>query len=133
MLQKLKKSHSGFTLVEVMIVLAIIALLASIGVPNYLRARKRSQATRILQDLRIIDSAIDQYAVEYNRPPGTVLNWDQVRSYIKAGSMLYTSNGVDIFGNSYGSMVVDSIPKVPDDTFNSLSDIAPSSFWSPYR
>ena len=46
-----------------MVVVAIIALLASIAVPNFLRARKRSQATRMLEDLRIIDSAIDQYAI----------------------------------------------------------------------
>ncbi len=133
MLQKLNQSHRGFTLVEVMIVMAIIVLLASIAVPNYLRARKRSQATRSLQDLRMIDSAIDQYAVEYNRPPGTALNWVQVQTYIKTGTPLYVSNGVDLFGNSYGSMIVDSIPKVPDATFNALSDIAPSGFWSPYK
>ena len=57
MLQKLNKNRGGFTLVEIMIVVAIIALLAAIAVPNFLRARKRSQATRILEDLRIIDSA----------------------------------------------------------------------------
>ena len=64
MLQKLNKNRGGFTLVEIMIVVAIIALLAAIAVPNFLRARKRSQATRILEDLRMIDSAVDQYAIE---------------------------------------------------------------------
>ncbi|MEO6786925.1 MAG: prepilin-type N-terminal cleavage/methylation domain-containing protein, partial [Chthoniobacteraceae bacterium] len=59
MLQKLNTKHAGFTLVEIMIVVAIIALLASIAVPNFLRSRKRSQATAILEDLRIIDSAVD--------------------------------------------------------------------------
>ena len=43
MLQKLNKNRGGFTLVEIMIVVAIIALLAAIAVPNFLRARKRSQ------------------------------------------------------------------------------------------
>jgi prepilin-type N-terminal cleavage/methylation domain-containing protein len=133
MLQKLTRSHRGFTLVEVMIVMAIIALLASIGVPNYLRARKRSQATRVLQDLRMIDSAIDEYAVEYSRPPGTVINWSQVQLYVKTGTPLYNSNGLDLFGNTYTSLAVDSIPKVPTATFNALSDIAPASFWSPYK
>ena len=67
MLQKLNSRRGGFTLVEIMIVVAIIALLAAIAVPNFLRARKRSQATRILEDLRIIDSATDQYAIENNK------------------------------------------------------------------
>src|SRR2546427_7161999 len=61
------KSYKGFTLVEIMIVVAIIALLAAIAVPGFLRARKRSQASRILNDLRMIDSAVDQYAIETNR------------------------------------------------------------------
>ena len=67
MLQKLNRNRGGFTLVEIMIVVAIIALLAAIAVPNFLRARKRSQATRILEDLRMIDGAMDQYAIESNK------------------------------------------------------------------
>ena len=51
-------NRRGFTLVEIMIVVAIIALLASIAVPNFMRARKRSQATRILEDLRVLDSQV---------------------------------------------------------------------------
>ena len=45
MLNKLNKRREGFTLVEIMIVVAIIALLAAIAVPGFLRARKRSQAS----------------------------------------------------------------------------------------
>ena len=67
MLNKLNKSRGGFTLVEIMIVVAIIALLAAIAVPGFLRARKRSQASRVVNDLRLIDSAVDQYAIENNR------------------------------------------------------------------
>ena len=68
----------GFTLVEIMIVVAIIALLASIAVPGFLRARKRSQASRIMNDLRLIDNAVDMYAIENNksgRDPVPVSEW----------------------------------------------------------
>ena len=58
------QKQAGFTLVEIMIVVAIIALLAAIAVPGFLRARKRSQASRIINDLRLVDSAVDQYAIE---------------------------------------------------------------------
>src|SRR5438067_12627898 len=64
MLNKLNQRRGGFTLVEIMIVVAIIALLAAIAVPGFLRARKRSQASKIINDLRLIDSAVDQYAIE---------------------------------------------------------------------
>ena len=70
---KILSHRKAFTLVEIMIVVAIIALLAAIAVPGFLRARKRSQASRILNDLRMIDSAVDQYAIETNRTSGAPL------------------------------------------------------------
>ena len=135
MLQKLTKNRGGFTLVEIMIVVAIIALLAAIAVPNFLRARKRSQATRILEDLRIIDSAIDQYAIENNKSGGDSANWTDLSSYLKKGSVLYNSKGTDMLGGWYGSnasFVVDTLPKLSTGTFGKLSDVAPSDFWSPF-
>ena len=133
MLQKLNKNRGGFTLVEIMIVVAIIALLAAIAVPNFLRARKRSQATRILEDLRMIDAAIDQYAIEANKSAGDTITWAQVRPYLKTGSALETSGGSDFLGNTFGSFSVDSIPKVPAASFTVLSDVAPDAFWSPFK
>ena len=135
MLTKLNTRRGGFTLVEIMIVVAIIALLAAIAVPNFLRARKRSQATRCLEDLRIIDSACDQYAIENNKSTGDTVNWTDVQSYLKNGSVLYNSNGTDLFGNFYGAsggFSVDNIPKLSSTTFSKLSDVAPATFWSPY-
>jgi prepilin-type N-terminal cleavage/methylation domain-containing protein len=122
----------GFTLVEIMIVVAIIALLASIAVPNFLRARKRSQATRILEDLRLLDSSMDQYAIETNKMSGAHPGVGDLKNYLKTGTQLYNT-GSDIFGNSYGPFTIDSIPKVPTSAFNALSDVADASFWSPYR
>src|SRR5690349_13370701 len=89
MLHKLTSRRGGFTLVEIMIVVAIIAMLAAIAVPNFLRARKRAQATRVLEDLRMIDSAIDQYAIETNKTTGASVNWNDIKAYLKTGSALY--------------------------------------------
>jgi prepilin-type N-terminal cleavage/methylation domain-containing protein len=125
-------SKSAFTLVEIMIVVAIIALLASIAVPNFLRARKRSQATRILEDLRVIDSAIDQYAIENNKAGGANCNWTDIQAYLKRGSVLYNSGGSDLLGNFYVGYSVDSIPKLRSTTYQKLSDVAPLDFWSPF-
>jgi len=133
MLQKLNSRRGGFTLVEIMIVVAIIALLAAIAVPNFLRARKRSQATRVLEDLRMIDSAIDQYAIETNKTTGAGVNWTDIKAYLKTGSALYNSGGADLFGNSFGTFTVDTLPGVPPTTKTSLSDVAPAEFWSPFQ
>jgi prepilin-type N-terminal cleavage/methylation domain-containing protein len=131
MLNKLNKRRAGFTLVEIMIVVAIIALLAAIAVPGFLRARKRSQASTILNDLRLIDAATDQYAIENNKSSGTVVNTADWTNYLKGGTSLY-STGKDLLGDPYGVQTVDTIPKVPANTFKSLSDVAPSTFWAPY-
>jgi type II secretory pathway pseudopilin PulG len=115
-----------------MIVVAIIALLAAIAVPNFLRARKRSQATRVLEDLRMLDGAIDQYAIETNKTSGLNPTFADLKNYLKTGTTLYTT-GADIFGVAYANFTVDSIPKVSTSTFNALSDVADATFWSPYK
>ena len=132
MLNKLNNRRGGFTLVEIMIVVAIIALLAAIAVPGFLRARKRSQASRIINDLRLIDSAVDQYAIETNKSTGASVNVADWTNYLKKGTNLYTT-GKDIFGNTYGNQVVDTLPKVPSATYNNLSDVTDGAFWSPYN
>jgi prepilin-type N-terminal cleavage/methylation domain-containing protein len=132
MLTKLNKRRGGFTLVEIMIVVAIIALLAAIAVPGFLRARKRSQASRIINDLRLIDSAVDQYAIETNKKSGDAVAVTDWTNYLKKGTNLYTT-GSDILGNSYGPQTVDSLPKVPSTSKTALSDVTDATFWSPYN
>ncbi len=131
MLTKLNRKHAGFTLVEIMIVVAIIALLAAIAVPGFLRARKRSQASKILNDLRMIDAAVDQYAIETNRTTGNavlVVDWTK---YVKKDSILYNT-GANLFGTPYGNQTVDTIPQVSTSDYAVLSDVASTGFWSPY-
>ena len=131
MLTKLNRKHAGFTLVEIMIVVAIIALLAAIAVPGFLRARKRSQASKILNDLRMIDAAVDQYAIETNRTTGFQVLVTDWTNYVKKNSILYNT-GANLFGTSYGDQSVDNIPQVPQANYDVLSDVAGPGFWSPY-
>ena len=144
MLRKLNTKRGGFTLVEIMIVVAIIALLAAIAVPNFLRSRKRSQATQLLEDLRVIASAVDQYAIENNKKRDDSAAWTDVQKYLKTDTRLYACNYLDLFGNTFsgapvgttayvaGTFYVDGNVELHLQTFNALSDVAPASFWSPY-
>jgi prepilin-type N-terminal cleavage/methylation domain-containing protein len=131
MFKKLARKRAGFTLVEIMIVVAIIALLAAIAVPGFLRARKRSQASKVLNDLRMIDSAVDQYAIETAKSTGSTVAVTDWTNYLKKDSTLYAT-GNDLFGNPYGQQTVDSLPKVPAATYSTLSDVVDVTFWSPY-
>jgi prepilin-type N-terminal cleavage/methylation domain-containing protein len=126
------RTYLGFTLVEIMIVASVIALLAAICVPGFLRARKRSQATKVLEDLRIIDQATDQYAVETNKKTGMHPVFTDLKTFMKAKTRLYNT-GRDIFNRRYGPFTVDTYPRVPTRTYNALSDVADTDFWSPFN
>ena len=132
MLKAINKRRGGFTLVEIMIVVAIIALLAAIAVPGFLRARKRSQASKIINDLRMIDSAIDQYAIETTKKSGDRVEIVDWTNYVKKDTVLYAT-GADLFGNSYGAQTVDILPKVPTVSKGNLSDVTDDAFWSPFN
>lgn len=132
MKMNLASRRTGFTLVEIMIVVAIIALLAAIAVPGFLRARKRSQASRIINDLRLIDSAVDQYAIETSKKTGDPVEVTDWTNYLKKDTNLYAT-GKDILGNDYGAQVVDVLPAVPSTSKTALSDVTDTAFWSPYN
>jgi prepilin-type N-terminal cleavage/methylation domain-containing protein len=122
---------AAFTLVEIMIVVAVIALLAAVAIPSFLRARKRSQAVQVKNDLRLIDEAVAQYAVDTNRSTGDPVAVDDWLDYMKDGTTLAES-AQDVFGNDYGDQTVDSLPNVPANTWDALADAVDTSFWSPY-
>ncbi len=61
---KMKQMKKGFTLVEIMIVVAIIALLAAIAVPSFMNARTKSMQSSCQNNLRLIDGAVQQYALD---------------------------------------------------------------------
>lgn len=131
MFPKAKAKSGGFTLVEIMIVVGVIALLAAIALPSFLRARKRSQASIVKNDLRLIDAAIAQYAIETNKITGNTVAVDDWVDYLKDNTDLHDTDE-DVFGNEYGDQIVDSLPKVPSSTWDALSDVSDTAFWSPY-
>ncbi len=69
----MKKSVKGFTLVEIMIVVAIIGIIIAIAVPAFLRARENSRATACQENLTKIDGAKEQYALEFKYANDTVI------------------------------------------------------------
>jgi prepilin-type N-terminal cleavage/methylation domain-containing protein len=126
-----RSKRSGFTLVEIMIVVATIALLAAIAVPGFTRARKRAQASKVKNDLRLIDSAVALYAIENRKKTGDTVHVADWVDYIKEGTPLHQT-GQDLFGRDYADQLVDSTPTVPQLTYDALTDVADSAFWSPY-
>ncbi len=98
MSSKIRSNRAAFTLVEIMIVVAIIGLLAALAIPGFVKARKQSQGRRILNDARQMDAAIDQWALENGKKDGDTIGslTTSAATYLKTS---WPTN--DLLGNAY--------------------------------
>jgi prepilin-type N-terminal cleavage/methylation domain-containing protein len=101
---------AGFTLVEIMIVVAIIGLLAAIAIPNFVRARSTSQQNACISNLRIIDGAKGQWALEQHKQNSDVPAGTDIQPYMGRGSAgelpMCPNDSSQTFGTSYSPMSV---------------------------
>jgi len=104
----MKRIPKAFTLIELLIVVAIIAILAAIAVPNFLEAQTRSKVARVKADMRTLATAIEEYSTDWNRAPLAPRDW----------------GGIGDLGTlSHLTTPVAYISSVPPDPFTELGGI----------
>ncbi len=102
------RSQMGFTLVELVIVGALIALLAVIAIPNFLQSRSAAQKSTCINNLRQIDAAIQQWAIEQRMPSDATVDSTDIAPYLRR--LVICPAGGTTFADSYSISTVSAAP-----------------------
>ncbi len=105
---KPRAKNAGFTLVEIMIVVAIIGMLAAIALPNFVKARNTAQQKACINNLYQLNGAITTWATEMNKGPGSTVTYNDIASYLQ--NSVVCPGGGSTFEDSYSLTTVDAQP-----------------------
>jgi prepilin-type N-terminal cleavage/methylation domain-containing protein len=101
-------AHGGFTLIEIMIVVAIIGLLATMAIQNYGKSREKVYQTTCTKNLQLIQGSIDMWALDLKKDSADPVTYSDISAYMR-NSVVCPSGGTS-FADSYAITTVDARP-----------------------
>ena len=107
-MKNISSRSSGFTLVEIMIVVAIISMLAAIAIPNYAQSREAARRGVCLENLQQIEGAIQRWSLDMNKDEGQTVTYSDISGYLRH-SVVCPAGGTS-FADSYTITTVDAPP-----------------------
>jgi prepilin-type N-terminal cleavage/methylation domain-containing protein len=105
-----RNQKQAFTLVEIMIVVALIGMLAAIAIPNFVKARTRSQTNACVSNLRTIDDATQEWALENLKGPNSAVIFNDIQPYLKSAVLCPSAGPGATFATSYTISTVSNKP-----------------------
>ena len=107
-MKNISPRRSGFTLVEIMIVVAIIGMLATIAVPSFMQARMKAQMNVCINNLRQIEGAMQRWSLDAHKDEGQTVNYSDISAYLQH-SVVCPAGGTS-FTDSYTITTVEARP-----------------------